>query len=93
MPETAKLHHGHVTLLGLIDDGEPHAAYPRGGTVQIDGAEQDFLVRWYEQLKAWSLIDAEDRLGRNGKKIGETIQITDEGRARLQANGNGTGAR
>lgn len=83
MSMTGKLHDGHVALLHVVGDGETHAAFARGGTVQIKGAAQDFLVRWYEQLKAWSLIAAEDRVGRSGKVVGENVTITEEGRAQL----------
>jgi hypothetical protein len=84
MSDEAKLHRGHLALLGYIKDGEPRAAYPRNGTVEIDGIGQDFLTGWYEQLKAWSLISAEDLLGRTGNKLGETIRITEEGAAKLR---------
>lgn len=83
MSQSRKLHQGHVALLGTLDNGEARVAYPRDFTVQIDGVTQDFLVRWYEELKSWSLISAEDKLGRSGKKIGETIALTPEGRSAL----------
>lgn len=83
MSQSRKLHQGHVALLDTLDNGESRTAYPRGFTVQIDGVTQDFLVRWYEELKAWSLISTEDKLGRSGKKIGETIALTPAGEGAL----------
>ena len=80
MSETLRLHRGHVALLDKIQDGKPRAAFERDGAVQIDGVHQDFLVGWYEDLKSWALIVAEDLLGRSGNRLGETVQITDKGR-------------
>ena len=80
-----KLHRGHIALLGIVRDGAERTAYERGGMVQIDGATQDFLAGWYNELKAWALIAAEDHVGRSGTKLGERITITDEGLKHLEA--------
>lgn len=84
MSEQRRLHRGHMALLGYIKDGETRTAYARGGMVQIDGVTQDFLEGWYEELKHWSLISATDKLGRSGAKLGEEIEITDQGLDVLQ---------
>jgi hypothetical protein len=79
MASTPPLHRGHAALLNLLDGGE-RTAYIRGGTVQFDRASQDFLVGWYEQLKDWELIQAEDVMGRT-EKIGEKVALTADGAA------------
>ena len=79
MASTPPLHRGHAALLNLLaDDDGGRTAYLRGGTVQFDRASQDFLIGWYEQLKDWQLIHAEDLMGRS-EKIGEKVSLTADG--------------
>jgi len=80
MASTPPLHRGHAALLNLLAVDGACTAYIRGGTVQFDRASQDFLVGWYQQLKDWQLIHAEDLMGRS-EKIGETVSLTDGGAA------------
>lgn len=84
MPETRNLHRGHAALLELIEvGGNECTATLRNGTVGFDHHSQDFLVGWYEDLKSWRLIDAEDLVGRVGK-LGETVSLTSDGIATLE---------
>lgn len=80
MSEQRPLHRGHAALLGIFKNQDECNATVRNGTVQFDGHSQDFLQGWYEELKAWSLIQAEDWVGRSGNKLGEKVTLTDEGR-------------
>lgn len=76
------LHRGHAALLRLVQEAGERTAYIRGGTVQMEKAAQDFLVGWYEDLKGWQLIQAEDVMGRTAK-IGEKVRLTADGMAAL----------
>lgn len=82
MSSTPPLHRGHAALLNLLEGGE-RTAYIRGGTVQFDRASQDFLIGWYQQLKEWQLIQAEDVMGRT-EKIGEKVTLTADGVATVE---------
>jgi hypothetical protein len=78
MASTPPLHRGHAALLSLVSDEGERRAFISGGTVQFDRASQDFLVGWYEQLKEWNLIQAQDIMGRE-EKIGEMVSLTPDG--------------
>lgn len=78
-----KLHRGHTALLGVVQAGDDCTATLRNGTVAFDHHSQDFLVAWYEDLKGWNLIHAEDFMGKNSK-LGEAVSLTDDGRDVLE---------
>ncbi len=78
-----KLHRGHTALLGVVEAGDECTATLRSGTVAFDHHSQDFLVGWYEDLKSWNLIQAEDFMGKHGK-LGETVSLTGDGRDVLE---------
>lgn len=84
MSDQPRIHRGHATLLSLVNDSAECTAMVRNGTVHLEGHSQDFLIAWYEDLKRWSLIEAEDLMGRMGK-LGERVKITAAGAAALQA--------
>lgn len=83
MSEQRKIHRGHAALLGIFKSKDEANATVRNGVVQFDGVSQDFLQGWYEELKNWSLIQAEDWVGRSGNKLGEKVTLTDEGKSVL----------
>lgn len=83
MQTTRPLHRGHAALLNLVHEAGERTAYIRGGTVQLEKAPQDFLIGWYEELKGWELIQAEDVMGRTAK-IGERVRLTADGQAALE---------
>lgn len=76
------LHRGHAALLKIVGLGETCTATLRNGTVSFDHHSQDFLVGWYDDLKSWELIEANDFMGKVGK-LGETVTLTSAGQEAL----------
>ena len=76
------LHRGHAALLKIVGLAETCTATLRNGTVSFDHHSQDFLVGWYDDLKSWDLIEANDFMGKAGK-LGETVTLTTAGQDAL----------